>query len=66
MVGVVESARFDAWLTALRDIHAKAQVEVRIDRLIAGNPVDVRPIGGSVIEMRIDYGPGYRVYFTTR
>jgi putative addiction module killer protein len=66
MVDVVKSARFDAWLTALRDLRAKARVQVRIDRLIAGNPGDVRPVGGSVSEMRIDYGPGYPVHFTTR
>jgi len=55
---------FAKWLDGLRDIHARARVQVRIERLAAGNPGDVRPIGEGVSELRIDYGPGYRVYFT--
>jgi len=47
----------------LLDIHARARVLVRIDRLAAGNPGDVKPVGEGVSELRIDYGPGYRVYF---
>ena len=54
------------WLDRLSDIHARARVQVRIERLAAGNPGDVRPIGEGVSELRIDYGPGYRVYFTIR
>jgi putative addiction module killer protein len=54
------------WLDGLRDIRARARVLARVERLAAGNPGDVRPIGESVSELRIDYGPGYRVYFTTR
>jgi putative addiction module killer protein len=54
------------WLDSLRDIHARARVQVRVERLAAGNPGDVRPVGEGVSELRIDYGPGYRVYFTMR
>ena len=51
------------WLDGLRDVRARARVQVRIERLAAGNPGDAQPVGGGVSELRIDYGPGYRVYF---
>jgi putative addiction module killer protein len=54
------------WLDSLRDMHARARVLVRVERLAAGNPGDVKPVGEGVSELRIDYGPGYRVYFTMR
>ncbi len=54
---------FAKWLDALGDVRARARVQVRIERLAAGNPGEVQPIGEGVSEMRIDYGPGYRVYF---
>jgi putative addiction module killer protein len=54
---------FAQWLDELRDIRARARVQVRIERLAAGNPGDVQPVGQGVSEMRIHYGPGYRVYF---
>jgi putative addiction module killer protein len=54
------------WLDGLRDIHARARVLARVERLAAGNPGDAKPVGEGVSEMRIDYGPGYRVYFTMR
>jgi len=57
------SAIFDAWLTNLNDSHARARVAARIDRLALGNAGDVKPVGGGVSEMRVDYGSGYRVYF---
>jgi putative addiction module killer protein len=63
MVEVVRSATFDRWLRKLKDRRAAARVLVRIDRLAAGNPGDVNPVGQGVSELRIDYGPGYRVYF---
>jgi putative addiction module killer protein len=47
----------------LRDVRARARVQVRIERLAAGNPGDVQPVGEGVSELRIDYGPGYRVDF---
>ena len=46
-----------------RDVHARARVLVRVERLAAGNPGDVRPVSEVISELRIDYGPGYRVYF---
>ena len=52
------------WLDGLRDTRARARVLVRVERLAAGNPGDARPVGEGVSELRIDYGPGYRVYFT--
>jgi putative addiction module killer protein len=63
MLTVRETEVFTNWLRDLRDREAKARVEARIQRLSLGNPGDVRPVGQGVSEMRIDYGPGYRVYF---
>jgi len=51
------------WLDGLSDIHARARIMVRVERLAAGNPGDDKPVGEGVSEMRIDYGPGYRVYY---
>jgi putative addiction module killer protein len=66
VIEVVQSATFAKWLSKLDDRRARARIQVRIDRLALGNPGDVKPIGSGVSEMRIDYGPGYRVYFTQR
>jgi putative addiction module killer protein len=63
---VLKTAIFDAWLMGLRDRQAKVRIVKRIERLEAGNPGDVKPVGEGVSEMRIDYGPGYRVYFVRR
>ena len=54
---------FAKWLDGLNDIRARARVLARIERLTAGNPGDVAPVGEGVSELRIDYGPGYRVYY---
>jgi putative addiction module killer protein len=54
---------FSRWLDNLNDIRARARILVRIERLAAGNPGDVKPVGEGVSELRIDYGPGYRVYY---
>ncbi len=66
MVEIFKSAAFDAWLSGLRDRAGRARVLVRVERLAAGNPGDVRPVGDGVSELRIDFGPGYRVYYTAR
>lgn len=63
MPTVFRTAVFASWAKSLRDDRAKAKVALRIDRLGLGNPGDVKPVGGGVSEMRIDYGPGYRIYF---
>jgi len=57
---------FDKWLRKLRDAQARARILVRIKRLSLGNPGDVKPVGEGVSEMRVDYGPGYRVYYVQR
>ena len=54
------------WFESLRDRQARAGIDVRIRRLSLGNPGDVKPVGEGVSELRIDYGPGYRVYFVQR
>ena len=64
MIDVVKSDQFEKWFRQLRDIRARARIDARIFRLSRGNPGDVRPVGSGVSELRIDYGPGYRVYFT--
>jgi len=66
MIEVRKTDAFAEWLDRLRDIHARARVQARIERLAAGNPGDVEPIGEGVSELRINYGPGYRVYFKQR
>ena len=63
MLEVRRTEVYARWLDGLRDVRARARVLVRVERLAAGNPGDVRPVGEGVSEMRIDYGPGYRVYF---
>ena len=63
MIEVRKTEVFAKWLDALKDIRARARIIVRIERLAAGNPGDVKSIGGGVSELRIDYGPGYRVYY---
>lgn len=62
-VTVLKSATFDKWLRRLRDPRARARIAARIRRLSLGNPGDVQPVGDGISELRIDYGPGYRVYF---
>ena len=64
MVEVRQTQLFTAWLDGLSDRIARARVVDRIERMEHGNPGDVRPVGEGVSEMRIDHGPGCRVYFT--
>ncbi len=66
MTDVRQTEVFADWFAGLRDREARARITVRIRRLSLGNPGDVKPVGGGVSEMRIDYGPGYRVYFVRR
>lgn len=66
MIEIRKTEHFANWLDNLRDIQAKARVFVRIERLASGNAGDVKPVGEGVSEMRINYGPGYRVYFIQR
>ena len=63
MFEVRKAEVYARWLDGLRDVRARARVLVRVERLAAGNPGEVRPVGEGVSELRIDYGPGYRVYF---
>jgi putative addiction module killer protein len=64
MLGIRQTETFSRWLDGLADVRARARVQVRIERLAGGNAGDVKPVGEGVSELRIDYGPGYRVYFT--
>lgn len=57
------TADFDKWLKSLRDTRAKAKILIRIERLARGNPGDVMPVGEGISELRVHFGPGYRVYF---
>jgi putative addiction module killer protein len=63
MIELRKTEVFVKWLDALDDIRARARILVRIERLAAGNPGDVKAVGEGVSELRIDYGPGYRVYY---
>lgn len=62
MLGVGRSDVFNDWFERLRDENAQTRIARRIDRLQAGNPGDIKPVGNGVSELRIDYGPGYRLY----
>ena len=63
MVQVRQTERFVRWLEGLRDLRGRAKVLARIERLIGGNPGDAKPVGAGVSELRINFGPGYRVYY---
>ncbi len=66
MIEMRKTDLFAHWLDNLNDIRARARIQARIERLAAGNPGDVEPVGEGVSELRINYGPGYRVYFKRR
>lgn len=66
MIEVRQTTHFTAWFDDLRDERARARINVRIRRLSLGNFGDVKAVGEGVGELRIDYGPGYRVYFLRR
>jgi putative addiction module killer protein len=66
MLEIRQTEIYAEWFANLRDRQARARIDVRIRRLSLGNPGDVRPVGEGVSELRIDYGPGYRIYFVQR
>jgi len=66
VIEIRETSTFSEWLQALKDSRAKARIAARTQRLAFGNPGDVRPVGGGVSELRIDYGRRYRVYYMQR
>ena len=63
MIEIRQTETYAEWFLSLRDRQAKARIDIRIRRLSLGNPGDVKAVGEGVSELRIDYGPGYRVYF---
>ena len=63
MVEIRQTVEYAKWFAGLRDRSAKARIDIRVRRLSLGNPGDLKPVGDGVMELRIDYGPGYRVYF---
>jgi putative addiction module killer protein len=66
MIEVKQTEVFSDWLGRLRDLKGRARILARIRRLSVANPGDVKPVGSGVWEMRIDHGPGYRLYFVSR
>lgn len=66
MLEIRETHVYARWFSSLRDRRAKARIDTRIRRLSLGNPGDVKPVGSGVSELRLDYGPGYRIYFVQR
>lgn len=66
MIEIRKTDAFAKWIDGLQDFRARARILVRIERLAAGNPGDVKAVGEGVSELRIDYGPGYRVYYKKR
>ena len=66
MIEIRETDIFSRWFDKLRDRNAKGRIFVRLQRLALGNPVDVKSVGRGVLELRIPYGPGYRVYYCER
>ena len=63
MIEIHKTEIFAKWIDSLQDIRGRARIQARIERLAMGNPGDVKSVGEGVSEMRIDHGPGYRVYY---
>ena len=66
MIEIRQTETYKKWFEALKDRNARMRINIRIRRLSLGNLGDVKPVGGGVSEVRIDYGPGYRVYFVQK
>jgi putative addiction module killer protein len=66
MIDIRQTDVYAKWFDGLRDRAAQARINARVRRLSLGNPGDVKPVGKGVSELRIDYGPGYRIYFVQR
>ena len=66
MVQIRQTKVYAKWIAELRDRDARSRIDARVRRLSLDNPGDVRPVGGGVSELRINYGPGYRVYYIRR
>lgn len=66
MMEIRQTEIYSRWFESLRDRQVKSRIDIRIRRLSMGNPGDVKPVGQGVSELRINYGPGYRVYFVKR
>ncbi|WP_398473675.1 type II toxin-antitoxin system RelE/ParE family toxin [Tardiphaga sp.] len=64
MFEVLKTSEYQKWITSLADLRAQALITARVDRLALGNPGNVKAVGDGVSELKIDFGPGYRVYFT--
>lgn len=63
VIEVVRTGEFETWLDKLKDLRSKGRILRRLDRLTQGNPGDVQPIGKGLSELRLNFGPGYRVYY---
>lgn len=66
MVEIRQTENYVQWFHGLSDRVTKTRIDIRIRRLSLGNPGDVKPVGEGVSELRIDHGPGYRIYFVMR
>jgi putative addiction module killer protein len=66
MITIEQTATYKRWFEKLRDRVAKGRIDARLVRLINGNPGEIRFVGGGVLELKIDHGPGYRIYYTRK
>ena len=66
MIEIRKTDVYAKWLDGLQDVRGRARILARVERLASGNPGDVRPVGEGFPELRINYGPGYRLYYTQR
>lgn len=66
MIEITKTEQYSQWLDNLFDTKVRARIQARIERLAWGNPGDVKSVGEKVFEMRVDFGPGYRIYYTKK